>query len=229
MLEIQDVEKMYTYATGVKTISFFCRTGEVVALIGPNGVGKSTILRIIAGIQKADAGKVMLNGVDTSIFNTRKKIGYMTEKINVGKKINAKELLYLISDYKFNGQYKDYINQAIEDYGLYKQCSKQFCDLSMGNKKKVSIIIAFMGKPELIILDEPTNGMDTAGMICMKRYIMKAKKDGASIIISSHILDFVDSIADKKVFLKNGRIEKIIEGREDLEQIYTELYLEEMG
>ena len=63
----------------------------------------------------------------------------------------------------------------------------------------------------------------------MKRYIMKAKKDGASIIISSHILDFVDSIADKKVFLKNGRIEKIIEGREDLEQIYTELYLEEMG
>lgn len=229
MLEIQDVEKTYTYATGVKKISFFCRTGEVVALIGPNGVGKSTILGIIAGIQKADAGKVMLNGVDTSIFNTRKKIGYMTEKINVGKKINAKELLYLISDYKFNGQYKDYINQAIEDYGLYKQCSKQFCDLSMGNKKKVSIIIAFMGKPELIILDEPTNGMDTAGMICMKRYIMKAKKDGASIIISSHILDFVDSIADKKVFLKNGRIEKIIEGREDLEQIYTELYLEEMG
>ena len=96
----------------------------------------------------------MLNGVDTSIFNTRKKIGYMTEKINVGKKINAKELLYLISDYKFNGQYKDYINQAIEDYGLYKQCSKQFCDLSMGNKKKVSIIIAFMGKPELIILGQ---------------------------------------------------------------------------
>lgn len=64
----------------VKKISFFCRTGEVVALIGPNGVEKSTILRIIAGIQKADAGKVMLNGVDTSIFNIRKKIGYMTEK-----------------------------------------------------------------------------------------------------------------------------------------------------
>ncbi|MBQ2802022.1 MAG: ATP-binding cassette domain-containing protein [Lachnospiraceae bacterium] len=225
MLEIQNVKKLYTSTTGVKEISLLCKEGETVAFIGPNGVGKSTILKIVSGILKADEGTVLLNGKDTAWFGTRQNIGYMPEHLNVGKKISAKELLYLISDYKYKGKYKEKIDESIKNYALENQCNKPFCKLSMGSKKKVGSIIAFMGNPELIILDEPTNGVDTAGIICMKRDITEAKNRGCSVIVSSHILDFIGSIADRSIFLKNGQIEHIVKGKENLEEIYTTLYL----
>lgn len=225
MLEIKNVKKLYTSTTGIKEISLICKEGETVALIGPNGVGKSTVLKIVSGIMRADEGVVLLNGKNTAQFSTRQNIGYMPENLSVGKKISAKELLYLISDYKYKGKYKEEINESIKNYNLEKQSNTPICKLSMGSKKKVAAIIAFMGNPELIILDEPTNGVDTAGIICMKRDIMVAKNRGCSIMVSSHILDFVGSIADKSVFLKNGQIENIVETKENLEEIYTKLYL----
>lgn len=225
MLEIQKVKKLYTPTTGVKQVSLSCRTGETVAFIGPNGVGKTTILKIISGLLKADEGTVLLNDKNTACFDTRQNIGYMPENLNVGRKISAKELLYLISDYKYQGKYKEKIDESIKNYGLEEQCNKPFCKLSMGSKKKVGAIIAFMGNPELIILDEPTNGVDTAGIICMKRDIIEARNRGCTIIVSSHILDFIGSIADRCIFLKNGEIENIVKGKENLEEIYATLYL----
>lgn len=225
MLEVKEITKLYSDGLGIKEISFCAKEGEIVSFIGPNGAGKSTILNIIAGALYPDKGDVFLGDENVKDSKTKKDIGYMPDNISVSPKIKMKELLYIISDYKYAGEYKSEIDRAIKDYKIEKYSNKTFRQLSMGTKKKMGMIIAFMGNPRLIILDEPTNGVDTEGILKLKENILRAKQKGSIVIISSHILDFVSAIADRNVFLKNGKIEKIADEAENLEKVYESLYL----
>lgn len=225
LLEIKDITKLYSDEFGVKKVSFQALEGRIISLIGPNGAGKSTVLNIIAGALYPNKGEVLLKGQDVRKSEAKKYIGYMPDNISVNPKIKTKELLHIISDYKYEGRYKTEIAQAMEDYKIQKYANIEFRKLSMGTKKKLGMIIAFMGMPPLIILDEPTNGVDTEGILKLKENIMKAKKNGSIIIVSSHILDFIGAIADQNIFLKDGRIQKIADKEEDLEKIYQKLYL----
>ena len=205
MLIIDNVKKMYSPDAGIKKFNLKCYEGQVYSFIGPNGVGKSTILKTVLGVLKPEEGIVLLDDEDTQKFGTQKSIGYMPENVELNERISARELLYLISDYKFNGNYKDQIDGALKRYNLENLCDKPFNKLSLGNKRKVTIIIAFLGFPKLVILDEPTNGVDTLGIINLKQDILEAKSKGCTILVSSHVLDFVNSIADKNIFLQNFR------------------------
>lgn len=225
LLEIKDITKLYSDEFGVKKVSFQAMEGRIISLIGPNGAGKSTVLNLIAGALYPNKGEVLLNGQDVRKSEVKKYIGYMPDNISVNPKIKTKELLHIISDYKYEGRFKDEIAQAMDDYKIQKYANMEFRKLSMGTKKKLGMIIAFMGMPPLIILDEPTNGVDTEGILKLKEKILKAKKNGSIIIVSSHILDFIGAIADQNIFLKDGRIQKIAGKEEDLEKIYQKLYL----
>lgn len=225
LLEIKDITKLYSDEFGVKKVSFQAMEGRIISLIGPNGAGKSTVLNIIAGALYQNKGEVLLNGQDVRKSEVKKYIGYMPDNISVNPKIKTKELLHIISDYKYEGRFKDEIAQAMDDYQIQKYANMEFRKLSMGTKKKLGMIIAFMGMPPLIILDEPTNGVDTEGILKLKEKILKAKKNGSIIIVSSHILDFIGAIADQNIFLKDGRIQKIVDKEEDLEKTYQKLYL----
>lgn len=225
MLEVKGIQKLYSPNVGIEDFSLVCNKGEIFSLIGPNGSGKSTVLKMILGSLKPDQGEVLLNQVNTLEFSVREKIGYLPENLRVGEKITAKELLYLVSDYKFKGQYKEHIEASIKRYKIEEHCHKAFNKLSMGTQKKIGIILAFMGCPDLIILDEPTNGIDTAGIIALKYDIIEAREKGGIVIISSHILDFVCSVSNKNIFLKDGLIGKIEESKNNLEDIYRQLYL----
>ena len=225
MLEVSNISKRYTPIAGIKNISFTSDGTEVIALIGPNGSGKSTMLNIISGVLKPDEGHVLLGGLDIHSLSAKRKIGYLPDQIMVNPQVRVSDLLYMVSDYKYNGKYKNEIEEEIEKYCLEKYRSERFYKLSMGIKKKVGILIAFMGKPDVIILDEPTNGMDTHGILQLKESIMDARKSGSTIIISSHILDFVKAIADRSLFLKDMELNTIAASKEDLEGIYKGLYL----
>lgn len=225
LLEIKDITKLYSDEFGVKKVSFQAIEGRIISLIGPNGAGKSTVLNLIAGALYPNKGEVLLNGQDVRKSEVKKYIGYMPDNISVNPKIKTKELLHIISDYKYEGRFKDEIAQAMDDYKIQKYANMEFRKLSMGTKKKLGMIIAFMGMPPLIILDEPTNGVDTEGILKLKEKILKAKKNGSIIIVSSHILDFIGAIADQNIFLKDGRMQKIADKEEDLEKIYQKLYL----
>lgn len=225
MLEIRSIDKIYSEGAGVKEISFSSEGGEILALIGPNGAGKSTLLSMISGVLCPDKGQILLNQKNVGDLETRKDIGYLPDQISVSPHIKVLDLLHLVSDYKYDGRYKSEIEKGIAEYHLEKYCNEKFSRLSMGTKKKIGILIAFMGTPDLIILDEPTNGMDTHGILELKKNIMEAKEKGSIVIISSHILDFVNSIADRNLFLKDMKIVKIAEKNENLEKIYTKLYL----
>ena len=131
----------------------------------------------------------------------------------------------MISDYKYGGKYKEEFEKAMKEFGLSSCEHTAFDRLSMGNQKKVSMIAALTGNPRLVILDEPTNGVDTSGILVLKQYIRETKKRGSIVLVSSHMLDFAESIADTAVFLKNGEIAATEKNRGQWENVYRRLYL----
>ena len=225
MLEVVEVSKMYGENAGVREISFQSPGGEVLALIGPNGAGKSTLLNMIAGVLRPDHGRILLDGMSVQEIQTRRHMGYLPDQITINPRTNLLDLLYMISDYKYQGGRRDQIEKGIKAYQLENYCGVSFQRLSTGTRKKVGILAAFMGMPELIILDEPTNGMDTHGILQLKQDISEARKNGSTVLISSHILDFVGAIADRSLFLKDTKLIAVAANGEDLEEIYRKLYL----
>lgn len=226
MLIVKEITKIYGEQAGIREMSFSAADGDVIAVIGPNGAGKSTLLKIIAGVLKADTGSAWIGDLNTADYSTRKSIGYMPEDYELSHKLTARCFLYMISDYKYEGKFKADIDKAIVDFRLAQSVDKPFAKLSMGMQKKVAMIAAFTGRPKLIILDEPTNGVDTSGIIALKQYIRAAKEAGSVLVISSHILDFVGSVSDSNIFLKGGRIAAVEKCKDILEEKYRQLYLE---
>lgn len=226
MLTVNGITKYYDRQNGIENIHFSCQNGEAAAVIGPNGAGKSTLLRILAGVLKADAGSVMLDGCDTGDYKSRRQIGYMPDQMEFAQRLTVKNFLNLVSDYKFGGLFKEELEQAVVSFGLEAYRNQALHKLSMGNRKKTAMIAAFLGSPRLIILDEPTNGVDTSGIIALKQAVRTARDSGSIIIVSSHILDFLGSISDHYIFLKDGRIAAAEKANGNPEDRYRMLYLQ---
>lgn len=220
MLSVNGITKHYGEQMGVRNIQFSCGSGEIISVIGPNGSGKSTLLRIIAGILEADEGSVQLDGHDVKETAVRKATGYMPDSMELARGLTVRNFFHMISDYKYGGKYKEEFEKAMGKLGLLTYAQIAFDRLSLGNQKKVSMIAALMGNPLLVILDEPTNGVDTSGILALKQYIREAKKRGSIILVSSHILDFAESIADTAIFLKNGEIAATEKNRGQWESVY---------
>lgn len=230
MIEIRGITKSYGKGKGINDLWLNGQDGEVISLIGPNGSGKSTSQKGIAGLIKLEKGCVLLDGKDTLHNNTKREIGYLPEKSVFDGNMTGYELIEMINVLKyqkFDGTEEEQMHQMLQDFDLWESRHIRIRNYSVGMCKKLGIIIALMKFPKLIILDEPTNAVDTKGIITLKRYMKQATEKGCIIIISSHVLDFVSSISTKNIFLKNGKVERIVEENREinLEDIYKELYL----
>ena len=224
MLQVKSINKLYENNRGITNISFNAKEGQIVALVGPNGSGKSTSLKIIAGISKADSGECLINGEKTIDVNTKKYIGYLPDEPFIYENMTPIEFLNFVQSMKKNDCCID-IEKRMKDIGLWEFRNNKIKHFSLGMKKKVSLLSALIGNPKLLIMDEPTNGFDTKSIILMKEYIYDLKNKGSIIIISSHILEFISSIADKIVFIKKGSICTIADKNDNLEEIYIKEYL----
>lgn len=227
MIRLEDVSKIYSGGYGIHKVNMDIPASSIISVIGPNGVGKTTLLNVIAGVSAQTEGRILWNGKDLDIIERRKLFGYMPDEYSVSNKVTAWELLRLISDYRYQGKNYGYLINMMEILGLKKYAGTKVSELSLGNKRKLSMIIAFMGEKKVVILDEPTTGVDTAGIIQLKEEILKAKTAERTVIVSSHILDFLQSISDFSYFLKDGSVIKRVEKKIDLEKNYRELYLGE--
>lgn len=230
MIRVEGITKNYGKNRGIFNLSMECSEGEVVSFIGPNGSGKSTSLKGIAGLLKLEKGYVLLDGKNTLDANTKKEIGYLPQRLNFSPNMTGYELIETINVLKFDryhGTEEEEIQQLFHDFDLWESRHIKLRNYSVGMRKKIGIMIALMHFPKLIILDEPTNAVDTKGIITLKEYIEEAKELGCIVIVSSHILDFISSISTKNIFIKNGRVERIVERGEhvNLEEVYKELYL----
>lgn len=227
-LIINNVTKLYDKEHGIKSISTVISSGEITAFIGPNGAGKTTLVNSIAGLTLITEGTITLSGIDTSSRICKSEIGYMQNDLSFYDKITVYEVLDFICKVKFSGKYREEIDSYLQKYNLYEQRNSFIYELSLGMKRKLSIIMALIGTPKLILLDEPTNGVDTYGIIQFKEDLITCSHRGSIIIVTSHVLDLLEKICSRCIFLKNGAIAKDILLKQNnlcLENIYEELYI----
>ncbi len=202
-LEVKNLTKYYGKTLGIKEVSFDLNSGEIFGFIGPNGAGKSTTIRSIMNLIDK-TGIVLIDGKEfkKNDLETKKKIGYLPGEINLYDDLTAKEML----DYneKF---YKDTHKKRTELVQRFKlDENKKIEDLSLGNLKKLGIILTFMHDPEILILDEPTNGLDPIMQEEFHKLVLEEKQKGKTILYSSHILSEVSRICDRVGIIKDGKL-----------------------
>ena len=207
IIEIQSLKKYYGKNKGVENVSLKINKGEIYGFIGPNGAGKSTTIRTFIGLINKTDGKIFLKGkeLDPDDVNTKRIIGYLPSEVHLYENFTIKETF----DYHASFYKKDLSERRAELVNLLKiDEDKKIEDLSLGNLKKVGIVLALMHEPEILILDEATSGLDPIMQNVFHDILIKEKEKGTTILYSSHILSEVASICDKVGFIKDGIIIK---------------------
>lgn len=224
MIEVKNVTKKYGNTTAVDNISFDVKDGEVVGFLGPNGAGKSTTMNMITGFIEPTEGQIIVNGNDISKKpkKAKKQIGYMPESVPLYYELTVKEFVNYMAELKFVGrkERKAEVEKAIKETGLQEVQKKLIRNLSRGYKQRVSLAGALVGNPDVIILDEPTVGLDPK-QITEIRSLIKELGKKHTVILSTHILSEVSQICEKVVIINKGKI-VAIDTPENLEKTTKE-------
>lgn len=224
-LELHKVTKECQNGDGIRDITLKLNSSTIYSVIGPNGSGKTTLLKSIMGLTRIDSGKILLDNRDTNLRECKKKIGYAVDEQEIYPNMTILELLNMVRGIKYQGKYVDEQEELLEAFELWDYRNRLFQKCSLGMKKKVGIIISLLGNPSLVLLDEPTNGVDTNGIITLKKHLYQVKERGGIVLLACHMLDFVKNVSDKNIFLRNGEIIKITEDEKNLDTLYKTLYL----
>jgi len=204
MVEITDLHKRFGKNKVLNGINLNINEGGIFAVLGPNGSGKTTIIKSILGMVIPNSGTIKV--FDTSIKNNseyRHKIDYLPQIANFPSNLKVNELIKMIKDLRGSTDEDQYL---IETFKLGPFLNKKLGTLSGGTKQKVNILLTFMFNSPIIILDEPTTGLDPISLIRLKELIQKEKSKGKTILITSHIMSFVEEVADEIVFILEGKI-----------------------
>ncbi|MCK6255586.1 ABC transporter ATP-binding protein [Fictibacillus sp. KIGAM418] len=205
VIEIKNLTKRYGNARGIEDISFHVEEGEIFGFIGPNGAGKSTTLRTLLSIIYPTSGSAAIFGKDVIKYGPeiKKQIGYLPSEVFYYDKMKVKDLLnYSASFYKKDCKKRIHELAEIMDLDL----NKRIDDLSYGNRKKVGIVQGLLHEPKLIILDEPTGGLDPLMQQKFFDLLKEENKKGATILFSSHILSEVQKMCDRVAIIKEGKL-----------------------
>ncbi len=202
MLKIDHLTKKYGSA-GVDHVSFNAQEGTVTGIVGPNGVGKTTLLQCVAGILEPDAGQVLWKEKPV-VYPAGEIFGYMPEFPAVPRFLTPRQTILYMLQMKHLPAGQQKVENLLETYQLAGFADKKNRFLSQGMLKRVTMCLAFLADPPVLLLDEPTNGLDTAGLLMLKDRIRDARARGAVILISSHVLDFLSSINTQTLFLKGS-------------------------
>lgn len=208
ILECDNVSKKINKQMIVEKISFSVKEGEILGFIGPNGSGKTTTIKLILNLYKMDSGYIKINNYDLK-KNFKKAIssvGAIIENPDMYMYLSGYENLILIS--KLYNIPKKRVEEVIELVGLKSRIHDKVSKYSLGMRQRLGIAQAIIHNPNLLILDEPTNGLDPSGIHDLKKIIKKLAKSGMAIIVSSHILSELESFCTKVCFINNGKIIK---------------------
>lgn len=220
MIEIKNISKKFGKLEVLKNVSVSCNSGQCIALIGPNGCGKTTLIKSILGMVIPDSGSMEFN--EKSIFGDylyREKIGYMPQ---IGRYPDTMTIGEIIEMVKKIRNSKDNLDEDLfRDFEIEKMLNKQMRTLSGGTTQKISAVLAFLFNPNVLILDEPTAGLDPLASELLKEKIIKEKEKGKLIIITSHLLSELDDLISEIIFMQDGKIffhKKVNELREETQE-----------
>ena len=209
MIEVKNVTKKYGSTIAVDNISFDVKDGEVVGFLGPNGAGKSTTMNMITGFIEPTNGQIIINGNDISKKprKAKREIGYMPENIPLYYELTAKEFITYMAELKMvkRNERKQEVEKVINEMGLDEVQNKLIRNLSRGYKQRVSMAGALVGNPDVIILDEPTVGLDPKQITDIRNLIKELGKKH-TVILSSHILSEVSQICERVIIINKGKI-----------------------
>jgi ABC-2 type transport system ATP-binding protein len=207
-LKINSLSKSYGSQKAVDTISFEVNKGEVVGFIGPNGSGKSTTMKCICGILPPDSGIIEVSGIDVQKDNlaVKKIIGYLPEHNPLYFEMYVKEyLLHIARYYMDEKECNKHVDKIIEDTGLGIESHKKIGQLSKGYRQRVGLAQALIHNPEVLILDEPTTGLDPNQIIEIRNLISEFSSN-KTVLLSTHILQEVEAICDRVIIINEGKI-----------------------
>lgn len=225
MIEVKNVTKKYGNFTAVENMNFNIKEGEIVGLLGPNGAGKSTTMNMLTGFIEPTEGEIIIDGYEMSKKPKRakKQIGYMPEGVPLYNDLTVKEFISYMADLKIVAKKdkKQNIQRVIEQTNLTDVQNKLIKNLSRGYKQRVSMAGALVGEPKILILDEPTVGLDPK-QITEIRALIKSLGDTHTIILSSHILSEVSQICEKVIIINKGKIVAIASPKELEEKVKNE-------
>ncbi len=223
----------------VDGVSFDAYPGEIFGLLGPNGAGKTTTLRSISTLIKPDNGEIKILGFDISNdIEVKKRIGFLTNELKLEEQMTPNYA------FEYFGKFYDMTKEEIEkrkeilfkEFGVDKFAEVKIGDLSTGMKQKTSIVVSLVHNPEVIIFDEPTNGLDVLTAKAVTDYLQYLAKNGKTVIISTHIMSLAQKLCDRIGIIINGKmivcdkLEKVLEeyNSTDLEDVFFEMYSKEV-
>jgi ABC-2 type transport system ATP-binding protein len=202
-LEVTDLVKRYGERTAVDGLSFTVRAGTVTALLGPNGAGKTTTVECAEGFRDPDAGTVRVLGLDPRDQAVKHRIGVMPQAGGGYPGLRALEMLRLVASFHRDPHDPDAL---LERLGLGDVAAIPFRRLSGGQQQRLSLAVAIVGRPELVFLDEPTAGLDPQARRATWELVAALRRDGVSVLLTTHLLDEAEQLADHVVVVDHGRL-----------------------
>ena len=204
MIQIENLHKKFGKLTVLDGLDLTIQKGGIFAVLGPNGSGKTTLIKCLLGMVVPNKGEISLNGVSVlKQWEYRNELNYLPQIANFPVNLTVKELIAMVKNLRPKAANEQ---ELIDLFGLNPFLKKKLGNLSGGTKQKVNLVLTFMFDSDLIILDEPTTGLDPIALIYLKDLIRKAKAAGKTILITTHIMSLVDELADEIVFLLDGKI-----------------------
>lgn len=204
VLKLTDIHKSYKDTRALNGVGFEVPKGSVFGILGPNGSGKTTLLSIVLGVLEADRGSYSWNGKPPSARD-RRQIGAFLETPNFYHYLSAYRNLEITQRISGRGSKAD-INAVLQKVGLYERRNSPYQAFSLGMKQRLAIGAAILGSPEIIVLDEPTNGLDPNGILEVRKLILELRDAGHTVIMASHLLDEVEKICTHVAILKTGNL-----------------------
>lgn len=204
-LQIINLTKKFGDQIALNTINIAINNNEIIGLLGPNGAGKSTLMKSIVGALKIDEGQIIFNGKDIreNEIETKKNMGFLPENNPLYSEMYVKEYLSFVAD--IHQVSKERIEEVIELVGITPEKSKKISQLSKGYKQRVGLAQAILHSPDLLILDEPTNGLDPNQIIEIRNVIKEIGKE-KTVILSTHIMQEVEALCSRVILIHEGNI-----------------------
>ncbi len=209
MIEVQDIKKSYGPIEALRGASFGIHQGEIVGLLGPNGAGKTTLMKILTGYLQPDGGSVTMDGLDvlTQTRAVQARIGYLPENAPLYPELSVQAYLKLMADLREipESEQPRRLSEAIRATALQERLAQPIGTLSKGFRQRVGLAQAILHKPKILILDEPTVGLDPTQIVEIRRLIKRLASD-STILFSTHILSEVEALCDRAIIILNGEI-----------------------
>lgn len=237
-LQLQMIGKKYGKVSALKNVNLRFGAG-IYGLVGPNGAGKSTLMRLLVGEEKITTGKIIWNDEDISVLKEKYKahLGYLPQSFGFYSEFTGREMLLyigLLKSTKRSDEIEREADELLRTFDLNSKANVKIRKYSGGMKQRLGIAQALMGKPEILILDEPTVGLDPMQRIRFKKVLNEYGRD-RMVLISTHIMSDVQEIADYLIFLKDGNVvlnkstEEAMKENKNLEGLYMDCFSEQVG